>query len=81
MEDGTPPGKAVSIERFCVGKDPTIAAITSKTGVYLWRVEGDPFSGLDMLRSANSQALVARGAYRYGQCFLTASLKGYQSTA
>ena len=40
MEDGSPPGKMVSISRVCTGNNPRIVATASgKTGDYLWRAE------------------------------------------
>ncbi|HEY7338062.1 MAG TPA: tetratricopeptide repeat protein [Bryobacteraceae bacterium] len=43
MQDGTPPGKSVGIERVCTdvqGSAP--GPVTDKKGEYLWRMEVDP---------------------------------------
>ncbi|MEO5922566.1 MAG: VWA domain-containing protein [Bryobacteraceae bacterium] len=43
MQDGSAPGKSVTIERFCYGRTgTTIAANAQKTGHYLYNTNADP---------------------------------------
>ena len=67
LEDGSPPGKMVLIERACHGTSPTIVATAGKSGEYLWRAEGDSM-GLDIFTMG------------VGECTLRAVLLGYRST-
>jgi hypothetical protein len=68
QEDGSPPGKAVSILRVCAGRDPKNVAIAGKSGEYIWRTEGD-FLGLDIYSFANSQTSVLQSADSSGATF------------
>ena len=90
MDDGSPPGKLVSIEQVCVGRSPKIVATAGKSGEYFWRAEGD-FLGLDLLQVSASQpvslVVSSRETSRevvpglgVGECVLRADLSGYHST-
>lgn len=72
MEDGTPPGRLVGIQRTCPGGDPVREGNTSaKTGEYFIRLylsdSGEVFSG-------------AGGFTQMLMCYLEAVTPGYKST-
>jgi Ca-activated chloride channel family protein len=79
-EDGSPPGKAVSILLDCAGVDPRNVAIAGKSGDYLWRAEGD-LLGVDAAKIGGG---VAGGAFVtnriVGACVLRADLSGFRSS-
>ena len=74
-DDGSPPGRLVSIEQVCVGNSPKIVATAGKTGEFLWRAEGDSL-GLDVLKVAGPHFAMLG----VGQCVLRAELSGYHSS-
>jgi tetratricopeptide (TPR) repeat protein len=92
-DDGSPPGKLVSIERLCIGRDPKIVATAGKSGEYLWRAEGD-FMGLDIFKVTSATGAsplpisstsrngsgITRPGTGTGDCVLRADLSGYHST-
>jgi tetratricopeptide (TPR) repeat protein len=72
MEDGSPPGKAVSIERQCLGAEArALVSTTNRKGEFTWHVAVNSF-GVESLGS---------GFGFMGEvCFLKATLPGYEST-
>ena len=91
MEDGGPPGKLVSVTRFCSGAPSKIVASASgKTGEYLWRAEDrdlglGPVSGAlggteagDYIGGAGHSTATGFGI---ANCVLRAELTGYRSSS
>ncbi|MDP8981525.1 MAG: hypothetical protein M3O35_13150, partial [Acidobacteriota bacterium] len=72
MDDGTPPGRAVSIERQCLGAEArALVATTNRKGEFTWHVTVNSF-GVESLGS---------GFGFMGEvCFLKAALPGYESS-
>ncbi len=50
LEDGSPVGVKVAIERSCYGMDNRLEVITDKTGQYSWHVDADPYSAVTLAR-------------------------------
>ena len=48
MEDGSPPGVTVAIERSCYGMQNRIEVIADKSGQYVWRTDVDPFAAVTL---------------------------------
>jgi Ca-activated chloride channel family protein len=72
MEDGSPPERAVSIERQCHGAATTsLIATTNKKGEFTWFVAVNSF-GIESLGSGYG--------FMGEVCFLKANLSGYEST-
>ena len=71
MEDGSPPGRSVSIERQCHGAIPALVTTTSRKGEFTWHVELS-FFGI--------QSLGSGFGFIGDVCYLKASLPGYEST-
>jgi len=66
LEDGSPPGKPVTIERVCIDSpDPIRESITNAKGEYYFRLPSDGFSVMSWART----------------CALRASVKTYYSTS
>ena len=91
LDDGSPPGKMVSIERLCTGRDPRVVATAGKSGAYLWRTDGE-FLGADILSSSewSSGGVITLGSdaagrpaprIGAGECVLRAYLPGYRSSS
>jgi VWFA-related protein len=73
MEDGSPPGRSVSIQRTCQGMDHSSVegAASAKTGEYFVRLEVNDFGGV---------FAGGAGGTGYFPCVLEASVTGYVST-
>jgi len=72
MEDGSPPERAVSIERQCHGAATTsLISTTNKKGEFMWHVAVHSF-GIESLGSGYG--------FMGEVCFLKANLSGYEST-
>jgi Ca-activated chloride channel family protein len=66
LEDGSPPGKPLTIERVCIDSpDPIRASTTNAKGEYYFRMPNDGFSAMSWART----------------CALRASVKTYYSTS
>lgn len=50
LEDGSPPGVKVTIERSCYGMQNRLEVIADKTGQYAWHVDADPYSAITLGR-------------------------------
>jgi len=77
MEDGSPPPKPVSIERYCGVNRIIREAITDRQGRFLFRhMESDSLAG----SKVNTYLLSMSMMSGTGGCILRASLPGYEST-
>src|SRR5260370_34836076 len=72
MEDGSPPGHAVSIERQCLGAEArALVSTTNRKGEFTWHV---------VVNSFGVESLGSGFGFRGEVCFLKATLPGYEST-
>ena len=72
MEDGSPPGQTVAIERWCEEHSGVIETITNRKGEFTWHVSTESLSIHSLGTGVGSMQ---------GLCFLKASLPGYESSA
>lgn len=79
MEDGSAPGKSVSIVLRCNGVDPVRQTNTGKNGKYYLKVERDEFN--HVARALPTTTTDVGDAGLAGSCELGADLKGYDSSA
>src|SRR5579863_7617982 len=79
LEDGSAPGKSVSIMLRCNGNDPVRQTNTGKNGSFYLKVERDEFNHI--ARALPTTTTDVGDAGLAGNCFLAADLKGYDSTS
>ena len=77
-EDGSQPGKSVTIQLACKGADPVRLAVAGKNGKFNLKVERDDFNHI--ARSLPATATdVGGGTAMSGPCAVRAELPGYES--
>jgi hypothetical protein len=79
MEDGSPPGKSVSIVLRCRGADPVRQTNAGKNGSFYLKVERDEFN--HVARALPATTTDVGNAGLSGNCAIVADLKGYESTS
>jgi tetratricopeptide (TPR) repeat protein len=79
MEDGSPPGKSVSIVLRCRGAEPVRQTNAGKNGSFFLKVERDEFS--HVARALPATTTDVGNAGLSGNCVIAADLKGYESTS
>lgn len=79
MEDGSAPGKSVSIVLRCQGADPVRQTNAGKNGSFYLKVERDEFN--HVARALPTTTTSVGDAGMAGACAVAADLKGYDSNS
>lgn len=79
FEDGSAPGKSVSIVLRCQGADPVRQTNSNKNGNFYLKVERDEFN--HVARALPSTTTSVGDAGMAGNCAVAADLKGYDSSS
>lgn len=79
LEDGSAPGKSVTILLRCKGFDPVRQTNAGKNGRFYLKVERDEFNHI--ARALPSTTTDVGDAGMAGNCAIAADLKGYDSTS
>lgn len=79
LEDGSAPGKSVSILLRCIGADPVRQTNSGKNGSFYLKVERDEFN--HVARALPTTTTDVGDAGMAGNCAIAADLKGYDSTS
>ncbi len=79
LENGSPPGKSVSILLRCKGADPVRQTNAGKNGSFYLKVERDEFN--HVARALPTTTTEVGDAGMAGNCAIAADLKGYDSTS
>jgi hypothetical protein len=79
LEDGSAPGKSVSILLRCKGSDPIRQTNSGKNGTFYLKVERDEFN--HVARALPTTTTDVGDAGMAGNCAITGDLKGYDSSS
>lgn len=79
LEDGSAPGKSVSILLRCKDADPIHQTNSSKSGSFYLKVERDEFDHVARALPTTTTSVGDPGMA--GSCAIAADLKGYDSTS
>ncbi len=79
LEDGSAPGKSVSILLRCNGREPVRQTNAGKNGSFFLKVERDDFNHIARALPTTTTDVGDPGLA--GSCSLMADLKGYDSTS